>query len=80
MNDNSFDFPCSYTFRRYESFINEGILLPLLEPEYSEPPELPSQPEWSHRQWDYVQQLKGQMLHLENKYQESLKRRKRGPY
>jgi len=41
----------------------------------------PEEPKWTASQWDYVQQLKGQMLHLEKKvdslYEKKTKRRDR---
>jgi hypothetical protein len=32
MKGNEFDFPCSYSFRNYEAWINEGITFPPIEP------------------------------------------------
>ncbi len=35
------------------------------------------QPEWTPKQWDIVQQLQGQVLHLQNKVEELLKTKKK---
>ena len=39
--------------------------------QFSEPPE------WSRKQWDYVQQLKGEIKFLENKLNQCLQRKKK---
>lgn len=84
------DFPCSYAWRAYYAETMDGIILPSIElPEPALPDEreaqvpLSKQPEpgWSRGQWDKVQQIQGQLLHLENKVTELLARRKpRGQY
>ena len=89
MNRVDFDFPCSRLFRSYSAYQNGEYLPPLGDirlPEesasegfwakVSKSARIPNAPKWSNKQWDTVQQLQGQMLHLEKKIDTLLTSRK----
>ena len=51
---------------RVKYFVRRGMFLDLSEEEPPQDP-LPEPPQWTSKQWDTVNQLRGQMKHLENK-------------
>lgn len=67
-----FDFPCSYVWRAYYEETIYGRYLPALEvqdfPEKTEPHFVDT--EWTKRQWDKLNQLKGEVRHLSSKVNE----------
>ena len=77
-----FDFPCSYDFRCFEA-AQYGEYLPSIDP-----PELKAilplapEPEWTHRQWEHIQNLRSLVNHLQKKLNEhtTLTKRKKGQY
>ncbi len=52
------DFPCSYTFRAGLAELLDGEILPRIE---TDDPHQLSKEEWRKKQWDYIQQLEGEM-------------------
>lgn len=79
-----FDFPCSYDFRSFVEREYTGKSLPSIEPseQVSRWPGPLLEPEWTQRQWQYVQQIRGQLNHLSNKVTElrATKRTEQGEY
>lgn len=82
-SDDLFDFPCSYVFRRYAAWVNQGILLPPID-DIQHPVGEPTQKErfekpihLSHKQWHEINQLKAEVMHLQNKLNEHLDRSKK---
>lgn len=73
-----FDFPVSYLFRSYEAE-QYGEHLPSIDPpERGASPLLEiTEPEWTRQQWEYVQNLRGLVNHLQNKINEHLNKDKK---
>lgn len=75
------DFPCSWTFRRYEAFANYGIVLPDIET--SDDPHVEDRIKAleeviGKRQVSYqLTQLRGEVKHIEKKLTQSLLNKKR---
>lgn len=75
------DWPCSWDFYRAHCWEVHGF-----DPGNDKPIERLTEPldpaEWDMQQWRYVQQLKGQMLHLEKKVDtlSTTKRKERSNY
>ncbi len=57
---------------KLSSILTIGERLAILEDR-----DIKTQPEWTGKQWDYVQQLKAQVLFLTNKVNELLARKKK---
>ena len=63
-----FDFACSRSFRRYQSWITDGVDLP--DTELNPEPQPASEPEWKPKSWDRFQQLERRVIHVEKKFVE----------
>ncbi len=77
-----FDFPMSYNFRSFVEEQSTGQPLPALVPMLREVLPVLSQPEsaWSKGQWDYIQQLKAMVSHLNSKVTELRAKEKGSEY
>ena len=74
------DYPVSWDWHRHycrEYGLPDPGPCETLRPEST--PEEPSQPQWTKRQWDQVQQLKAQVNFLQKKLEEHLNRPRRKP-
>lgn len=76
MNEELFDFPCSRSFRGYEAELN-GETLPSLESRTQivndgtqNVYDNSKDNKWIPRQWDIVNQLRGEVTFLSNKVME----------
>ena len=63
------------------SFLENSLPGSAMDYQEEEQPKPTSEPAWTQRQWEYVQQIKGQVIFLQNKLNEHLdKSPKKGRY
>ena len=83
LKPSDYDYPMSYAFRSYVEEQCTGKPLPPIDPPEREATPLFEAPEpaWSRDQWQYIKQMRAQVLHLNTKVTElSAKRKPKGQY